>query len=142
MTLACELAALQRFFAKLQVDPCHGFEGTACVLWTGALSCGQGKSIKYGRFKYRRFSWLAHRWSAKFIHGQEIDFCQVDHQCNRPLCMSHLQPTTPEWNRELQWIRVQVGIEENPRPQFEEDEFAVPFYPEPAWYVELRKLAA
>jgi hypothetical protein len=136
------IPALKRFFDKLEVDPCHGFAGTACVLWTGGKSCGQGKTVKYGVLKYERQRWYAHRWAAKFIHGQEIDFKQVDHQCCRPLCMSHLQSISPEWNRELQWIRVQVGIEDNPRPSFEEDEFPVPFFPEPAWYVELRKLVA
>jgi hypothetical protein len=134
------LETLKRFFDKLEVDPCHGFEGTACVLWTGAKTCGQGKSIKYGRFKYQRFAWLVHRWAAKFIHGQDIDFRQVDHQYNRALCVAHLQSMSPEWNRELQWIRVQVGIDENPRPQFSEDEFPVPFFPEPEWYRELRAL--
>jgi hypothetical protein len=58
---------------------------------------------------------------------------QVDHQCNRPLCVAHLQAMSPEWNRELQWIRVQVGIDENPRPQFSEDEHPVPVLP-PEWY--------
>lgn len=133
---------LQRFFAKLEVDPCHGFEGTACVLWTGAKTCGQGKSIKYGALKVDGRRWYAHRWAARYIHGQEIDGHQVDHRCNRPLCVSHVLAVTPEWNRELQWIRVQVGIEDNPRPQFEPDPMPVPFYPEPAWYQELRKIAA
>jgi hypothetical protein len=41
---------------------------------------------------------------------------------------------TPEWNRELQWIRVQVGIDENPRSQFEADENPIPFYEPPEWY--------
>jgi hypothetical protein len=136
------LATLRRFFAKLEVDPCHGFAGTACILWTGARTSGQGKIIKYGRFKYQRFAWLVHRWAAKHIHGQDIEFRQVDHQCNRPLCVAHLQSISPEWNRELQWIRVQVGIDENPRPQFEPDDFPVPFYPEPEWYRQLRELVA
>ena len=132
-------AVLKRFFDKLEVDPCHGYEGTACVLWKGAKTCGQGKYIKYGRFWHGQSAWLAHRWAAKFIHGQDIDFKQVDHQCNRALCVNHLQAITPEWNRELQWIRVQVGIDENPRPQFQEDDFPVPFFVEPEWYRELRE---
>lgn len=126
--------ALRRFFAKLKVDPCHGFEGTACVLWTGGKSCGQGKTVKYGVLKHKGIRWYAHRWAAKYIHKQEIDFQQVDHQCNRPLCVAHLQAMSSEWNRELQWIRVQVGIDENPRPQFTPDEHTVPFYDPPEWY--------
>lgn len=128
------IETLRRFYAKLEVDPCHGFEGTACVLWTGGKSCGQGKTIKYGVLKHNGRRWYAHRWVAKYIHGQEIDFKQVDHQCNRPLCVAHLLAMTPEWNRELQWIRVQVGIDDNPRPQFAPDEHAVPFYDPPEWY--------
>ena len=136
------LETLKRFFAKLEVDPLHGFDGTACVLWTGGKSCGQGKTIKYGVMKFQRARWYVHRWAALHIHRQEIAGYQVDHQCNRPLCVSHLQAVPPEINRELQWIRVQVGIDDNPRPQFEADPGAVPFYVEPEWYVELRKLAA
>lgn len=90
--------------------------------------------MKYGVLKYERYRWYAHRWAAQYIHGQDIDGRQVDHRCNRPLCMEHLQSIPPEWNRELQWIRVQVGIEDNPRPQFEPDPDAVPFYEPPEWY--------
>lgn len=142
LTFDVPLVALKRFFDKLEVDPCHGFDGTACVLWTGGKSCGQGKSIKYGVLKYQGVRWYAHRWTAFFIHGQEIAGYQVDHQCNRPLCVSHLQAVPPEINRELQWIRVQVGIDDNPRPQFEEDEFPIPFFPEPDWYRVLKALVA
>lgn len=134
--------ALRRFFEKLEVDPCHGFEGTACVLWTGAKTCGQGKSIKYGALKYQGARWYAHRWAAHFILRQEVTNLQVDHQCCRPLCVAHLQAMTPEWNRELQWIRVQVGIEDNPRPQFAEDETPVPFYDPPEWYKVLAMMFA
>lgn len=128
------LVTLERFFRKLEVDPCHGFEGTSCVLWTGAKTCGQGKHIKYGALKDHGKRWYAHRWAAYYIHRQEIDMLQVDHRCCRPLCVAHLQAMTPEWNRELQWIRVQVGIDENPRSQFEPDETPVPFYDPPEWY--------
>lgn len=135
------IEALRRFAAKIEVDPCHGFEGTACVLWTGAKTCGQGKTIKYGALKYQGRRWFAHRWAAYFIHGQEIEGLQVDHRCNRALCVQHLQAMTPEWNRELQWIRVQVGIDENPRVQFsEDDEFPVPFFPDPEWYKAIKSL--
>jgi hypothetical protein len=136
------LDSLKRFFDKLEVDPCHGHDGTACVLWTGAKTCGQGKTIKYGAMKYKGARWYVHRWAAFYIHGQEIAGLQVDHQCNRALCVAHLQATTPEWNRELQWIRVQVGLDENPRQQFEADASPVPFYSEPEWYRALKKAVA
>ena len=144
MTLISDapLEALKRFFDKLEVDACHGYDGPACVLWTGGKSCGQGKTIKYGVLKFQNRRWFAHRWAAFYIHGQEIAGFQVDHQCNRALCMSHLQATTPEWNRELQWIRVQKGIDENPRPQFQPDDLPVPFFPEPQWYRDLKALVA
>jgi hypothetical protein len=60
------LIALERFFAKLEVDPCHGFEGTACVLWTGGKTCGQGKTIKYGVLKDQGKRWYVHRWAAYY----------------------------------------------------------------------------
>lgn len=142
MTLISDvpLDSLRRFFEKLEVDPCHGFNGSACVLWTGGKSCGQGKTIKYGVLKYQRQRWYAHRWAARFIHGHDLDMMQVDHLCNRPLCVSHVQAVPPTINRELQWIRVQVGIEDNPCEQFEEDAFPVPFYAEPDWYRQLKAL--
>lgn len=138
LTFDAPISALERFFAKLAVDPCHGFEGTACVLWTGAQTCGQGKHIKYPAFWYEGARWYAHRWAAKHIHGQQIDNMEVDHGCRRPLCVNHLRAMPPTINRELQWIRVQVGIEENPREQFVPDDFPVPFYAEPEWYRALK----
>lgn len=132
--------ALRRFAAKLEFDPCYGLDGTGCVLWTGGTTCGQGKHIRYGAFKFERRRWFAHRWAALYIHRQEIEGRQVDHGCNRALCMNHLQAMPPEINRELQWIRVQVGLEENPRPQFEEDTLAIPFYVEPDWYKAIKAL--
>lgn len=134
------LDGLRNFFVKLEVDPFHGFEGTACVLWTGGKSCGQGKTIKYGVLKYQGVRWYAHRWAAFYIHGLQIADYQVDHRCNRALCMAHLQAIAPEWNRELQWIRVQIGIEDNPRPRFDPDPNPVPFYVTPDWYRELAAL--
>jgi hypothetical protein len=67
--------ALARFFAKLEVDPCHGFEGTACVLWTGGKSCGQGKTVKYGVLKDQGKRWYAHRWAASKSITDAIGRC-------------------------------------------------------------------
>jgi hypothetical protein len=131
------ISALKRFARFIEHCPLTG-----CVFWRGATTCGQGKSVKYGSFWFDGRSWYAHRWAAKFIHGEDIDGQEVDHGCCRPLCVHHLKAMPPTINRELQWIRVQVGIEENPRPTAEDDPGAVPFYVEPDWYREIKALAA
>lgn len=75
----------------------------------------------------------AHRWAAKHIHELDLpDYMQVDHECRNTLCVEHLAVVTPEVNRELQWIRVQVGLEPEPVP-YMPDEDAVPYYLEPEW---------
>lgn len=105
--------AIDRFLAKCRFDP-----KTGCVLWTGGTTAGRGHTARYGAFKYQGRRWFAHRWAAKFIHGLDIDGGgQVDHCCPygnapNPLCVEHLQVTTPSVNRELQWLRVWVGIDE------------------------------
>lgn len=129
--------ALKRFLDKCRFDP-----GTGCVLWIGGTTCGRGKTAPYPSFWYEGRRWFGHRWSAKFILGLEIDGMQVDHCCDmhshlshpNTLCVRHLQPLPPTVNRELQWIRVQVGLDPAP-PVAEEQPFTdVPFYDPPIWF--------
>lgn len=140
--------ALQRFRDKCQFDPFTG-----CVLWTGGKCWGRGKSIRYGSFRDGKKIWLAHRWSAKFIHGFDIEDLQVDHCCplhragSEPmlpntLCVEHVQPLSDERNRHLQterrrhYVHLSVGL-----LPYEEiygfdnglPDDAIPFYEEPAW---------
>ncbi len=124
--------ALERFLEKCRFDP-----ATGCVLWIGGTTAGRGHHARYGSFKYQRKRWFAHRWAAKFIHGLEIDDMQVDHCCphtNTPntLCVQHLQAVLPSINRELQWIRVQVGCDEYPYPELEDSD-DIPFHVPPPW---------
>lgn len=119
--------ALQRFLAKCVHDPVTG-----CVNWIGGKTCGQGKTRKYGSFKYKGKRWLAHRWAAKFIHGLDIDDLDVDHKCGNTLCQFHLQATTKDVNSAYYWIRVQVGIFELPEPDMIDDD-GIPFHSPPDW---------
>jgi hypothetical protein len=129
--------ALARFLAKCRFDP-----GTGCVLWIGGTTCGHGKNSKYPAFWYEGKRWFGHRWAAKFIHGLEIEGMQVDHCCDmhshlthpNTLCVQHLQSFPPSINRELQWIRVQVGIDPAPIVNVEEPYTSIPFYPPPKWF--------
>lgn len=143
-----KMDALLRFAAKCEFDPMTG-----CVLWTGSKSWGRGKSIRYGSFKYEGKTWLAHRWSAKFIHGLDIDGFQVDHYCPldragiepllpNHLCVEHVQPLSDEKNRHLQterrrhYVEVLVGLrayDEIYGPEPENPLDALPFYIEPDW---------
>ena len=137
------LEAYARLAKYLEFDACNGFEGTGCVLWTGGTTCGHGKNARYGAFWFEGKRWYAHRWAAYYIHRQEIEGLQVDHGCCRPLCVAHVKAMPATINRELQWIRVQVGIlpyEDYPKPQLDPD--AVPFFVEPEWYRTLKALAA
>lgn len=119
---------------------------TGCVLWTGARTQGRGHHVPYPAFWYDNRRWFGHRWSAKFIHGLDIDEYQVDHCCpNIPkpntLCVEHVQGITAHRNRQLQderrtFIHMQVGLVSyedmygGDRPA---ELLLVPFYSPPAW---------
>lgn len=121
-------APLARFVSKCEFDPTTG-----CVVWTGGRTQGQGHSVPYGSFWFEGRRWFAHRWAAKHIHGLDIDQLgtQVDHNCRNTLCVQHLQVVSATVNRELQWIRVQVGCDPyTPDAPLEGD---VPFFIEPDW---------
>lgn len=125
---------LQRFLKYCRFNPLTG-----CVEWIGATTSAQGKFAKYGYFWDGKRMVLAHRWSAQHIHGLDISdpTTQVDHCCfpDRPcntLCVQHVQVVPAAVNRELQWIRVQVGLLECP-PQYEPDANDVPFFTDPDW---------
>lgn len=128
---------IARFAAKCEFKP-----GTGCVLWTGAKTRGRGKTVTYGSFWYEGKAWRAHRWSAEFIHGQDFpDDYQVDHECNDPMCVEHVQAIPAPVNRELQWIRVQVGtdeLEDEERPEHDKE---VPFHEPPDWLKPFMKKA-
>ena len=122
---------LTRFLNYCRFDPMTG-----CVLWVGGRTRGKGHTGWYGCFKYKGKSWKAHRWAAKFILGLRVDdLVQVDHCCPHgpnTLCVRHLQSVTPEVNRELQWVRVQVGLDPEPDP-VERTDAGIPFYEAPEW---------
>ena len=120
--------ARERFVSKCQFNPVTG-----CVEWIGARTRGQGHTAWYGSFWYNGRSILAHRWAAEHIHGQPVSpDVQVDHECRNTLCQHHLTVVTPQINRELQWIRVQVGLDPDPEPYIGDPD-GVPFYYPPEW---------
>jgi len=95
--------ALERFIEKCAFDPVTG-----CVMWVGGQTSGHGHNEPYGAFWFEGERWLAHRWSAKYIHKFEITGLQVDHNCPcgpSTLCVHHVQPETVEVNRALQHLR-------------------------------------
>lgn len=134
--------AMERFKAKCRFEP-----ETGCVIWTGSKSWGRGKSIRYGSFRDGPRTWLAHRWSAKFIKGFDIDGLQVDHCCPHipipnTLCVEHVQPMTTERNRWLQterrrmFIHLEVGLlpyDDVYGPPADEAPDGIPFYEMPEW---------
>jgi hypothetical protein len=140
------LTPLQRF-----LDFCRFEPETGCVIWIGSTSMGRGHHDPYGTFWADNRRWFAHRWSAKNIHGLEIDGLQVDHFCPHiphpnTLCVEHVQPMTLLENRELQALRaferrkknihLQVGLlkyEDVYGAQLERDPNLIPFFTPPAW---------
>lgn len=149
------ISALERFAKKCAFDPTTG-----CVIWCGARTSGHGHNEKYGSFYYEKYRWLAHRWSARYIHKMDIEDLQVDHCCPAgplTLCVEHVRPEIAAVNRELQqtrpgrsmqglgrayqslqtrqyWLYVWKGIEERPERIVRED-FGVPWFEPPAWLV-------
>ena len=63
-----------------------------CWLWTGMRSVGGG----YGRFVWKRKSFLAHRVSYLLHHGAVPRRLTLDHLCRNRLCVNpaHLEPVT------------------------------------------------
>ena len=129
------LSPLERFRRYCRFEP-----ETGCVVWTGGRVRGRGKHGWYGAFHFEGRGWRAHRWAAKFIHGLDIDRVghQVDHCCphiERPntMCVEHLQLVPASVNRELQWIRAEVGLDDPPEPSGGAEPGMVPFYSPPAW---------
>jgi len=120
--------AIERFRAKCRFDACTG-----CVNWIGGTTAGQGHTARYGAFWFEGRRWFAHRWAAQYVHGLHVDYTvQIDHMCRNTLCVQHLQSVSPTFNRELQWIRVQVGLEPEPEPYvYPED--VIPFHIAPEW---------
>jgi hypothetical protein len=127
-------SALERFAEKCRFDATTG-----CVIWIGGTSCGQLKTAKYPVFWDEGRRWFGHRWSAKNIHGLDIEGLQVDHCCpNIPipntLCIQHVQAVTQLVNLELQWGRRLWGWDEWREPDpVEADPNAIPFHLPPAW---------
>lgn len=139
--------ALERFRRYCQPEP-----ETGCVIWTGGTRSGRGHHVPYPNFWFNGKSWHGHRWSAKFIHGQDIEGFHTDHCCpNIPipntLCVEHVQSITPRQNRELQFTRrrdfvyLQVGLlkhkdlygyDLDPETLQPPD---APFFPPPAWLI-------
>jgi hypothetical protein len=146
--------ALQRFADKCEFDPTTG-----CVLWIGGTTQGRGHSAPYGSFWDDRRRWFAHRWSARHIHGLEIDGLHVDHCCDpwraggleplppNTLCVQHVQALTGSRNRSLQderrlWILTQKGYYEPP-PLFAglvapPEYMAAPCHEAPQWFIDAR----
>lgn len=135
----CPHAAMARFVQKCEFQP-----GTGCVVWTGGKTSGRGNHALYGSFWFASRRWFAHRWAAAFIHNMDLSGKQVDHYCPHipvpnTLCVHHVQCITPSMNRELQWVRIQKGIDPYPYGEFiEPPEDDVPYYPEPPWLREWR----
>lgn len=121
-------AALDRFLDKCRFNPVTG-----CVEWIGGKTRGRGKTSWYGSFWAEGKAWKAHRWAARFIHGLEIDGMEVDHECGNTLCVHHLQVCTGSVNRELYWIRVEVGLEPEPDEPGPEDD-GIPWFDPPDWF--------
>jgi hypothetical protein len=130
------------------VSYCEHDAASDCVLWKGGTTAGHGHFARYGAFWFSGRRWLAHRWAARFIHGLDIEEKQIDHCCPhvpRPntLCVQHLQAVTATVNRELQWIRVQVGAD--PYPYGEETALKihsdVPFWHPPSWLKPYKEVA-
>lgn len=140
-------APLDRFLRYCQFDP-----GTGCVVWTGGTCTGQGKNALYGTFWFEGKAWRAHRWSAKYVHGLNIEKFTVDHCCPNTgglpntLCVEHVQAKTNKENVLLMFERQKFlmmgkGFLEAD-PAYVPDPEAFPWYSPPEWYAKGKGIIA
>lgn len=80
----------ERFLDKIEMEPNSG-----CWLWT-ATCTHRG----YGQFTWWPKKWQAHRWSAKYLGGMEIEGKIVRHLCHTRSCVNpdHLATGTQKDN--------------------------------------------
>lgn len=92
---------VQRFWDKTAASEVLSFNGTPCIMWTGAIKNKKNPSL-YGRFYSRDTDgntryWVAHRFAYYLAYGEVPDGMEVDHLCCRSLCVNalHLEAVTP-----------------------------------------------
>ena len=85
-TDAVDLGDLQRFLAKVQIDP-----DTGCWEWTGSMD-----RKGYGKFWWRGKCRWAHRWAYEAFIGPIPDDKTLHHLCGNPGCVkpAHLRPAS------------------------------------------------
>jgi hypothetical protein len=68
--------------------------GDGCWLWRGGMASG------YGRVRYRRRQWPAHRLLYEWMGGPVPPGLDLDHLCRQPLCVrpDHLEPVSRREN--------------------------------------------
>jgi hypothetical protein len=89
---------IERFWSH-SVTAKTGWNGTACIEWTG------GKNDHgYGRYRLGRahgkVTFQAHRLAYSIVHGPIGNGLEIDHLCRNRKCINpdHLEPVTPYVN--------------------------------------------
>lgn len=77
---------IDRFFAKTRVDHGLQFDGTPCLIWTGATGTKNGN----GRFHAGDRHWVASQFAYVLQHGQIPDGLRIWKNCGTQLCVNHL----------------------------------------------------
>lgn len=98
--MSYDQGVLDRFWAKTSTDHDLWFDGTQCIIWTGAKVDRHRKQL-YGRYCAQRHWWVAHQFSYAQEHGEVPEGMEIDHLCRRSLCVNplHLEAVTPCENR-------------------------------------------
>lgn len=98
-------ANLAKFRLNIEPD-----EKSGCWMWQGGRTredFGDG----YGLIHATGTTWLAHRFSFVLFNGGHAQGKQLDHLCNRTLCVrpDHLQPVTDKTNSRRRNKRNRLG---------------------------------
>ncbi len=107
---ACGIRWTQKDIARF-LRKCIYLERSGCLIWVAGKSKGRGKSAWYGSFWTQGKTVRSHRFYGVAILGlRPTGNDHLDHTCQDPLCVRHLEVKTALENLQLVWQRKEKDL--------------------------------